>query len=964
MKSIFFSGYHWNAAEAVAEFLLAGKDSASSGGIPDLSGNLVVLPGRNAIRRVSAALALAAGKRGLFPPDFLTPGAFLRYGRNGKTLPMAQEEIVLWEKILRRSTPEEISALAPPGFAGNTADRMMLRRLAEMLHSFRSELLLAPCSIAECSSLPAFRGSGRWFCLTMLEQRFTEELKHLGRIDPLEEYRSAIASTAPFKSVRKLIFACVPDLVPCAGKRLNAIDKAGICPIEIFVHAPGRLKNFFDEYGILKPEAWAGHKLDFGAAPGRIHAAETPGDLARLARMLAPGPDGIFDPAKTTPAIADTSLFPFLEHEFSSFQLHDGSPLEVYDPAGVSPASLRITPLLKLLELLCESPSAETVKSLLRHPDLLRALAEKAGCLPDELLTKSDVYFAEHLPDLLQDHSPAAEEELQSAFNTILRIRNELLADKPHNEILRNILASIFTDPAAPPVHGVSLESEAALTASLLEEFAKSPLLAHLEMREFLASFAAALRSERLYGEHAPGALGIPGFLDLLFSAGKRIILCGMSEGILPETCPSNPFLSDSKRRILGLPDNASRLARDSFYLESLIEPRKNTPDALHFLASKFSANGNSQRFSTLFFKAPDPVMLERAGVLSAPAPLPDPHRGKQAGDPGAFQLKPDVSRAFLKDGVTTLSVTAFKPLLASPLRAFLALELGMGELDYNSPEMNPLQIGNACHGALQTLTEHELRSPETTRAALEKRLMNFLTRQFGTPLPLFVDTQRELLIQRLAAASAPLAESAREFRVLCTEWSLNQGKGILWENSCIRGRIDRIEIAPEKNLIRLIDFKTSDRGETPEETHLTGRKSGKISFTDLQLPLYRILLPLDGSFRTLLAGKFPAFRFDEKATVLCGYFNLPKNVSDTGYRMWETLDPLLENAKDTVRSVLKAVEDLRNGILTENPEKKVKYDDFAALLKPDPAAALTGVRWKDPATSKAASPEGKERNP
>lgn len=964
MKTLSFSGYHRNAADPVADFLLSGAEHGA-GGIPDLSRTLVVLPGRNAIRRVSAALANLAGKRGVFPPDFLTPGAFLQHGRPSKAPLAAQEQSFVWENVLLRTAPEEISALAPAGFAGNNAGRAMVRSLAGMLYSLRAELFLAPCSITECASLPAFAGSGRWRCLAALEQRFIRELKHLGRPDPVEECRAAIADTEPFRTAEKLVFACVPDLAPCVRKRLDAIDKSGACPVEILIHAPGSLKDLFDSSGALKPEAWAEHELDFGPAPGRIHAAESPADLARLARMLASGPDGIFDPAETTPAIADPSLFPFLEHEFSTFRKEDGGNLEVYDPAGIPPGALRIAPLADLLELLCDSPSAETLKALFRHPDFLEALAKRCSAGPDELLAASDDYFSAHLPDILHPGSPApGEEPLQAAFTLVTRLRDRLLGDAPPAGILREVLNEIYSGATPAPSHGVAFESEAEFASSLLDEFAGSPVLARMEMRDFLSSFAAALRAGRLYGEHAPDALAIPGFLDLPFAAGNRIILCGMSEGILPETCPAGPFLSDSKRRALGLPDNASRLARDSFYLESLIEPRKNIPDSLHFLASKFSANGSALRFSSLFFRAPDSAMLERAGVLFAPLPAPPPDfpGRKHRSQPGEFRLKADFSKAFLRNGATTLSVTAFKALLASPLRAFLALELGMGEVDYSSPEMDPLQIGSSCHAALQNLTESELKTPDTVRAALERHLASILRSQFGNPLPVFVDTQRELLNQRLAAAAAPLAESAREFRVLCTEWSLNRGRGILWESAVIRGRIDRIEIAPEKNLIRLIDFKTSDRGESPEETHLARRRGGETSFTDLQLPLYRILLPLDEAFRTLLSSRFPGFRLDEKTAIRCGYFNLPKNVTDTGYRMWENLDDLLGNAADAARGVLKTAADLRLGILNENPEKKVQYDGFADLLKPDPAAALAGVRWNDPAgPEKTAAPAAEE---
>jgi ATP-dependent helicase/nuclease subunit B len=90
-------------------------------------------------------------------------------------------------------------------------------------------------------------------------------------------------------------------------------------------------------------------------------------------------------------------------------------------------------------------------------------------------------------------------------------------------------------------------------------------------------------------------------------------------------------FLPDSARRVLGLPDNESRLARDSYLLAAMLASRPE-PGAVQIILGKTTAQGDALKPSRLLFRCADDQALAARAVrlfarpASAPAvlsPLP-----------------------------------------------------------------------------------------------------------------------------------------------------------------------------------------------------------------------------------------------------------------------------------------------------------------------------------------------------
>jgi ATP-dependent helicase/nuclease subunit B len=116
-----------------------------------------------------------------------------------------------------------------------------------------------------------------------------------------------------------------------------------------------------------------------------------------------------------------------------------------------------------------------------------------------------------------------------------------------------------------------------------------------------------------------------------------------------------------------------------------------------------------------------------------------------------------------------------------------------------------------------------------------------------------------------------------------------------------ISGRIDRIDHHPELGWA-VLDYKTGDRGETPEQTHRKGRGEARV-WIDLQLPLYRHILPAVQDAR----GETP-FSGGPGEPVRLGYVLLPRDTDRVGAALaeWdgEVLDTADEQAREVVRTV------------------------------------------------------------
>ena len=156
---------------------------------------------------------------------------------------------------------------------------------------------------------------------------------------------------------------------------------------------------------------------------------------------------------------------------------------------------------------------------------------------------------------------------------------------------------------------------------------------------------------------------------------------------------------------------------------------------------------------------------------------------------------------------------------------------------------------------------------------------------RYGAELTLPLIVQLESARQRLARAAEVQAEQrAAGWVIEHVERKFELALGAI----VVSGKIDRVERHAGTGAVRVIDYKTSDKGLPPLAAHVRSVRGEEIApdwarftmggkelvWTDLQLPLY--LEALAGEFG-VMAG--------------AGYFNLPKAVSDTALVPWEDYD-------------------------------------------------------------------------
>jgi RecB family exonuclease len=128
-----------------------------------------------------------------------------------------------------------------------------------------------------------------------------------------------------------------------------------------------------------------------------------------------------------------------------------------------------------------------------------------------------------------------------------------------------------------------------------------------------------------------------------------------------------------------------------------------------------------------------------------------------------------------------------------------------------------------------------------------------------------------------------------------------------------LTGRIDRIDYHPERRAWALFDYKTGDRGEAPEETHRAGKDGARV-WTDLQLPLYRHLLPLvqDADGRRPHAECGPG-------GIELAYIALPRDLDRVGPLVAEWSEEELREADECARAVVRL---LRRNVFAFDPER------------------------------------------
>ena len=955
-----FLGWNRPLCETVPAYLL---DQAGPG-LLDWRGLVVVVPTRQSSWRLRAALPLAAAARGvaLLGPEIVTPAVLLAPPPNAAVATETQS-LLAWASVLQAVPPGELAAFlgAREGRAPSPAWAL---QVARRLQELRQELADGGLDIAAVAARSAeIEEAERWAAMAELERRYARQLAvwHLRDALDLKLEQARQGALAP--SLSRVVVAAVPDPPKLLMTMLERWAAAG-GSVEVLVAAPDREALVFDAWGRPLPEAWQQREITL--RPADLWLEATPDDQAgRIASAIAAG-RGAAAPGATAlrPQLAvgvpDRETVAPLQRELAAIGL------PAFDPQNRPFSETPLFGLVQALLALRSRPGYAEVAALLRHPDVLAGIGHAADLLR-ELDTLQSRYLPVTLDDLIaaldkkSDDTHARTEKWEHLLPALAQVREwHRTLNRPDLATgLREVLRQVYAQRLLRSSDSADAAFQQAVTVfdTVLRELEAAVAAGHVG-NAAAEVLAAGLQEATVKPERSAEVLDLEGWLELAWNPAPLLFVAGMNEGFVPDGRVGDLFLPDTLRRTLDLRDDRLRLARDAYVLTALLEQRRDEGQVI-LLLGKTSTAGDPLRPSRLLFRCPDRELVARAQALFKDPP---PAHAASAFKV-SFQLNPaQVPVGCINDKcATTLSPTVFRDYLACPLRFYLRHVLGMEAQDDLAREPNALAFGTLVHDVLSEMGQEKKlwACPDGAELArwLEQCLREKARKRYGARPWLGVELAIDSAVHRLSAlAYRQVAWHAEGWEILSSECEVK--KTIPLGDLTVSGRIDRIDRNVRTQVVCVLDYKTTDKAKTPQETHfgpprqqaeipaqangdlsredieylaaadipaeLVGGKKAK-RWADLQLPLYRELV-----------------RAQFGSNVQLGYVCLPNALGKTDFKLWgETYSDALHAS--AIRCSEAIAQRIRAGVFWPPGKATVGYlhDDLAGVLLGDPTAAL-----------------------
>lgn len=901
-----------------------------AGGAPlDLSALLVVVPTRQSGRRLREALAgYAAGfGQAVFPPRVLTPEALFKSTASGQASRF--ESLLCWVAVFREIKLDDFRAVFPVDPPG--ADFGWALRLAQEFVRLQTALAEGGLRFGDVAVRAGddFPERERWQQLAELEEIYTAKLAAAGLRDGQADKISFAENPPSLDGIAKIIVLATPDPLPLA-LRVLAVHARTIA-VEVLVYAPESEATGFDEWGRPLGEFWEQRELVLLDLTRHLHLCADP--VAQAARIADAAstcvePDGLM-----AVGVADAEILPLLAHAL------ERAGVAAFNPEGRARRQEGLYQLLAALAGLVREPTFAAVEALARCPEMFAYFRARLGAKFSSAnwLAGLDDLRATHLPaDLAAALTQAA--QLRQSANVLpaLKLIGQLRAQLATGEFAASAAAALGSIFAARHLDlarddDAQLAEAAAEWTEVVRECAEAAgRFPGLPTADWWNLALGVYGDSRRTEDKPAGALELQGWLELLWEDAPHLVVAGLNDGRVPDAIAGDKFLPESLRALLGLKTNAARFARDAYLLQALAASRA-AGGRLDLLLGKTSAVGDPLRPSRLLFRCADAELPARVALLFGAAESP----GANHSWTRAWKFAPP-HRA----PPARVAVTALRSWLQCPFRFYLRQVLHMEGVDPAKSELDALDFGTLCHGALEAMGSELALRDCTDESVLREFLLGELDRrarkQFGSDWTLPLIIQLESARQRLAqAAVVQAAERAAGWVIEEVE------KKILldFDGLIVSGKIDRIDRHLETGAVRVLDYKTSDTAVAPEHTHFRALPADESPpewarvivggkprlWSDLQLPLYL----------EAMAISHPG------AVVTGGYFNLPKAASGTGLALWNDYSPELHAAaRACAAGVCTAI---RAGEFWPPSERvPADYDDFASLFHHGVADSVT----------------------
>ncbi len=924
---------------SASEWLLAGETS----GTADLSATLLLLPTRQAGRRLREALATEMARRGggLFPPQTATPALMLVDEESAE--PTADTVACLWHwvNVLQGESLGRYLALFPQ--LPSVVDFNWCRLMARSLHELRGTLLdagLDCASVAESGHGDVERA--RWRDLAKLESVYRASLAKVSLRDAHDAKRAAAGKPVLPQGIRRVVLVGVTDLSPLVQSALGQAAEQGMI-IESVVFGPEGGESMFDDWGRPVPECWA--KRELPLVNGQLHPSLDERTQARdVTNWLKRYKENVYHTVGV--GTADPKLIPHLERELGE------AGIRHFDPSGQPIRRTSLHAFLQSLLAVLQNPTFANADSLLRLPDAWSWLAQQDDSIqPTDLLRGLDELRLRHLPGELAaavrlDFEKRHEKKnishritARTALRLLQRALGELVKE-PLSIGLAGFLKTTLVDrefDSASTADEICIEAIAKLNGSLVRLDAAVPTKAGRNATQELTLVLDDLSREALFPERPADTIDLQGWLELAWEDAPQLIVAGTNEGLLPESIHGDRFLPESLRVPLGLRTNGDRFARDAWLLELLVSSRGRN-GRVDFFVGRQRHNGDPLKPSRLLFRCPDEQLAKRVAHLFDDLP-PDeqPPAWKATWPLRIKDLKP----------VERLSPTAIRTYLACPYRFYLRHVLRMESLDFDLREQDARGFGSLVHRVLEAFGNDETirnsTSPDVIYGFLATELKRQVAQDFGAYPPLPLRVQQQIIERRLHHVAAVQArERAGGWEIVEAERVFDQ----TLDEMLIRGCIDRVERNSDTGAVRVLDYKTSGIAREPARAHWGAYREKRDADTVPEYAKLAIKVNKRGGARRWLDLQLPLYAWaleEEHGTeVSAGYFNIPSVGTDTGVSLLAPFDAeVKELAMDCARGVVK---DITAGRFWP-PATKPEYDDFKDLLfdQPESTAVKPG---------------------
>jgi len=634
---------------------------------------------------------------------------------------------------------------------------------------------------AEGWSLAVSEEERRWRSLQLLSDAADEVLESWGKRSARKAHAEAILAAACRPLGRKVILACIPEVLPLYRRYLGNCCQADPSSVEIWVNAPADMCSRFDAFGQPLADDWSQCKIDIPSAKvldsegevddarSSIHVVQNARAMGIRARSLAVGKSS----RELVLGCCDTAFAPYLVTSFAPdwcLNLPGGRSF-MTTAAALLPrlmgdacrALVEDAPLYdeETHEVKGGGMPAAAFMELVRNP-FVQSLFRKPGENLEGLNAHLDLVSSLLLPAgggrLLELLQPGYELPFDSSDLKVKWLDDSRRKD--YAEFCGRVYDFLqqCISPETLPGSLKGLAKRVLEFANGESESMQGALGKMAEALQGIAGFCGELGddvcavwdlADHCVASAAQGALAempradtvldVLGWRELPFALGDTVIIAGMHEGHVPERLPADAYLPEAFRSFVKLSDNKMRNARDSFLLKALLQAKGRK---VHFLVSKLGVDGMPLAPSSLLLRCGDDLdaLADRAGWLFAD--LDEVFEEKGYDDtslfPAAAQGVPDGGMESVEliaqgktnpyaDPETTFSPSLIRSFLQCPLRFWLKKLLGIDPgdaYDADKVELDAKEYGTLLHSILKDLVDQYRKKPDDKSPEELEKLM------------------------------------------------------------------------------------------------------------------------------------------------------------------------------------------------------------------------------------------------